>query len=98
MSKAHVVVVPKRGGAPVSKEYETVESMLAELHGLLLTEKEGWCYAFVDGQPCLLSDPIQSFKLKTPDGKEHVVASGNCSYNADKCFRSLTPYVPDDDV
>jgi hypothetical protein len=90
--KPYVVVVPRQGGTPTRKEYGSVEEMLADVFKQLVEAKEGWCYPFIDGLPCQISDPVQVFKLKAPDGKEYVIGNQPSAFNTENFFRVLLPY------
>ena len=83
-------IVVSNNGMPHQFESDDKDAMLAELYQELINAKSGWCYIMLDGSWYQVSEPIQKFVLKGPEGKTLELVSGKEVYPADNRFFTLS--------
>lgn len=66
----HFIVVPDSSeSAPERYTVKGMPELQARLYEVLDRVERGWCWVFVNGEPCKLHMPHQVFVLELPDGK-----------------------------
>lgn len=87
----HYVVVgdSSEGGAPVVASADSLDALRNGLHSTLLEAKTGWAYIYIDGKRCTLSQPIQVFLLRLPDGKTVELRGDEPVFPDDGAFKCL---------
>ena len=86
----HFVVIGDGAEAvPKPVTADKLDALTKGLHDALLETKKGWAYVFIDGQRCRVSQPIQVFLLKLPDGKTVELRGDEPTFPEDGAFKCL---------
>lgn len=91
--KHHSVVITDDGDDPRWSSSEEVEGLLARTIPFVIQAQRGYCYLFIDGKICFLSDLKQAFTLTLPGGEVKTCPIEESSSSPDNGRFDLLPPV-----
>ena len=93
LTGCHFIVVPDNSeAAPERYTVNDLAELQSRLYGVLDRMECGWCWVFVNGEPCKLHLPRQVFVLELPDGTSVALRpAGEEPVSVDGSFHTLRP-------
>ena len=83
------------GTAPTTMSGSDLKMLMQSAHAAIMRAGSGWCYFLINGVRCTLSQPMQVYKVRLPDGT-YVEMGGqeDPAFNEDGRFSTLRDIRP----